>query len=103
MLPLLASLSVGFGFSVPSGAKECFEEHAAEGEHVLGTWSVKHEEATPPTLSGWKVTGQLMASASRDARELRGVALALRRLTPCFPFSHVRHSNKRRCPGSVLE
>ena len=59
-LALLASLSVGFGFSVPPGARECFEEHAADGDHVLGSWSVKHEESSP-ALSGWKVTGTLAA------------------------------------------
>lgn len=55
MLALLAASTLGFGFSVPSGGKECFQERASASEHVQGSWSVKSDAEVN---KGWHVVGK---------------------------------------------
>lgn len=52
MLKLLVTFALGFGFSVPGGGKECFQERASASDHVQGSWSIKSDAAVQ---EGWHV------------------------------------------------
>lgn len=70
----VAAATIGFGFTVPAGGKECFEERAHANEHMQGQWSV-HLAAEQlhdgGKLLGWHVSatspsGDLVYSAETE-------------------------------------
>ena len=64
-LCLFVGTARGFGFTVPAGGKECFDERASASDHMQGQWSVKldlrqwtEQQAAAGdkgSLSGWRV------------------------------------------------
>ena len=80
----VAASCLGFGFSVPSGAKECFEEHAGASDHLKGSWSIKEAKRCAST---WKVTRKENALAA-DSTRRASVSNARRQSERCC--SHAR-------------